>query len=181
MLGIGVLGVAVAVFEHFTRKNSSSSGAAPAAPALGGGATSVPPPPPGSAVSATPPPPPPSAVPSPREAVLLVQAMVAAANSDGEIDEQELRSIHERIAEAELSTEERTFLDQQLAAPPTLEQVLSQVKDPRFGVQIYAVSLAAIEVDTDAERRYLEGLRSGLGLPPEVVQHLHAEFGIENQ
>ena len=182
MLGMGVLGVAVAAFEHFTQKSSSGSRAAPPAPApaTGGGVPAVPPPPPGT-VSAAPPSPPPSAVPSPSEAVLLVQAMVAAANSDGEIDEQEHQSIHERIAAAGLSSEERSFLDQQLAAPPTLEQVLSQVKDPRFGVQVYAVSLAAIEVDTDTEKRYLARLRSGLGLPPEVVQHLHEEFGIENE
>ena len=189
MLGMGVLGIAVAAFEHFTQKTSNSSGSAPAAPSTAGpaygGASAAapppppPPPPPGPSVS-TPPPPPASTVPSPSEAVLLVQAMVAAANADGEIDELELQSIHERIAEAGLSAEEQTFLDQQLTAPPTLEHILSQVKNPRFGVQIYAVSLAAIEVDTDAERRYLEQLRSGLNLPSEVVQHLHEEFGIEN-
>ena len=75
ILGVGALGLAIAAYDHFSRKQTAAKPAA---------ATSVPPPPP-PRTSAPPPPPPPSGKGTERgsEALLLVRAMAAAAQADG--------------------------------------------------------------------------------------------------
>ena len=74
ILGVGALGLAIAAYDHFSRKQTAAKSAA---------ATSVPPPPP--RTSAPPPPPPPSGKGTElgSEALLLVRAMAAAAQADG--------------------------------------------------------------------------------------------------
>jgi uncharacterized membrane protein YebE (DUF533 family) len=105
--------------------------------------------------------------------------MIAAANADGHIDETERQSILNRLAEAELSEEEREFLDRELSAPPSIDSVLPGVDSPRLSAQLYAVSLLAIDVDTKAEEDYLAYLRNRLGLDDNTVKQIHQTLGIE--
>ena len=44
--------------------------------------------------------------------------------------------------------------------------------------QVYLVSLMAIEVDTDDERRYLQALAGRLGLEPARVEEIHGQVGV---
>lgn len=178
---MGILGVAIAAFEHFSSQRNAAASAGP-------GVSPTPPPPPPAA--GPPPPPAPTSAASAgvspvtllaSEAELLIQAMVAAAHADGEIDQKELKAIHQRMAEAGLSEEEQAELERRMADPPSLQDILAAVDNPRLGVQVYAVSLAAIEVDTPAEHEYLKQLREGLNLPPSVVARLHDEFDLEEQ
>ncbi len=178
--GMGILGVAIAAYEHFSQKSSSVAAAAqPAAVPPPTPPAATPPPPPGSTQSAVPPPAP-AATPSPennKTALLLIQAMIAAANADGDIDPEEEREILDRLNEAGMTLEEREFILKQLAAPPNPESLLSQVDTPELARQFYAVSLMAIVVDTELEEAYLSRLRSALGLDEAAVKELHAEFG----
>jgi uncharacterized membrane protein YebE (DUF533 family) len=50
---------------------------------------------------------------------------------------------------------------------------------PTLAAQIYAASLLAIEVDTPAEKRYLDQLAAGLGLKPEVTQRIREMVGLQ--
>jgi uncharacterized membrane protein YebE (DUF533 family) len=50
---------------------------------------------------------------------------------------------------------------------------------PTLAAQIYAASLLAIEVDTPAEKRYLDQLAAGLGLKPEVTQRIRDMVGLQ--
>ena len=45
--------------------------------------------------------------------------------------------------------------------------------------QIYAASLLAIEVDTPAEKKYLDQLAAGLGIKPEVTQRIKEMVGLQ--
>ena len=45
--------------------------------------------------------------------------------------------------------------------------------DPVVAAQLYAASLLAIRVDSEAERAYLRDLAGRLGLDPETVVQLH--------
>jgi hypothetical protein len=49
---------------------------------------------------------------------------------------------------------------------------------PTLAAQIYAASLLAIEVDTPAEKKYLDQLEAGLGLQPEVTQRIKDMVGL---
>lgn len=203
-LGMGALGIAVAAYEHFSQaRNEQASppptpgaGGATPPPATVPRGAAPPPPPPGTArQSAAPPPPPgttaatdaaprPPAAAAPQapgvtsnddgNAVLLVRAMIAAANADGTIDASEQAAIIGRLVDAGLGKEEREFVLQELATPPALEDLLEDVSTPELARQFYAVSLLAIDVDTERERGYLATLAERLGLPGETVRQIHA-------
>jgi uncharacterized membrane protein YebE (DUF533 family) len=49
---------------------------------------------------------------------------------------------------------------------------------PQLAAQIYAASLLAIEVDTPAERHYMQQLADGLYLQPEIISQLEKTIGI---
>ena len=47
-----------------------------------------------------------------------------------------------------------------------------------LAAEVYAASLLAIEVDTQAERQYLNELGAALKLEPAVTRHLEENFGV---
>ena len=176
-IGLGVLGIAIAAFEHFSQQQAQRQGgpSLPGAPPPGGG----PPPLPGAG--------PPSAVPPPlpqveqatlqERALLLVRAMVAAAWADGQLDSEERDRILQRLAAAGITGEGGEFLASALNAPPALETLLAQVGDPQSAEEFYVASLLAITVDSEPEREYLRRLAARLGLRPEQTARLHALVG----
>ncbi len=160
-VALGLLGVAMEAVEHYMGQKGAAGKSAP------------PPPPP----AAAPPPPPPAAPDKGSDAaVLLIRAMIAAAHADGQIDEIERRRIFERLQGCQLSEEERRFLDQELAAPADLETIADQVQTRRMAEEVYAASLLAIDVDTEAEKRYLQALAERIGLDPETVERIHRKL-----
>lgn len=182
-LGLGALGVAIAAFEHFTDKQKAAGAATPPSPPPPPGRVAAsPPPPPGAAV--VPPPPPPGAGVAPpappaaaasdpqAEAMLLVRAMIAAANADHELDADERQRILQAVDDAGLGDEERAFLIGELESPMGLSELAAAATTPALAREIYLASLMAIEVDTRAEESYLARLASRLGLAAEEVAEL---------
>ena len=176
-VGMGLVGLAVGAFEHFTKQAQ----AVPAQPAGSVVPPSAPPPTP----SAAPPPPPPpigsAGGPASAPAVILIRAMFAAAASDGVIDDRERSRIFERMSTVELSGDEKAFLEREMAQPCSLFQLLEEVDrahaDQSVREQVYLVSLIAIEDPSDAEREYLQGLCEGLGLSAEQVTKITQNVG----
>lgn len=211
-LAMGLLGVAMEAFDHFTKGDGAP--APPAAPgATGPGAapppvpgaaappaappTAMPQPPaapPGAAPPAVgaPPPAPGAAPPAPpagsaeaatmpedaERAILLIRAMIAAANADGVIDEEERARILGKLEQSGLSSEEHSFILRELESPQGLAAIAAQVRGEETARQVYLASLLAIEVDTEAERLYLQQLARHLGLPASTVAELHGQLGV---
>lgn len=187
---LGLVGVAMEAVEHFM--NQSRGDGAPGAPSTGAAPPPVPPggaqrggppnpPPPGAAAS--PPPPPPGGqakhqAPSQGDAVLLIQAMIAAANADGAIDAQERAQIVNQLEALAPSDEDRQFIMQELLAPKDAQTIADGASSEDLAQQVYLVSLMAIEVDTDAERRYLQQLARALGLSQDQVAGIHSQLGV---
>ena len=169
-VGMGLLGLAVGAFEHFSQQQ-------PASPPPG--VASAPPPPPG-ASRATPPPPPPSlaprVVPTPSDATLLIRAMIAAANADGKIDPAEEAKIVERAGD------DRAFVERELSKPLTLEELIAQAlalaSSQEQRDQVYFVSLLAIRADTAEEQHYLQVLAERLSVTPAQRNEWHELFGL---
>ena len=115
-----------------------------------------------------------------RRALLIVQAMINAAKADGDIDRSEIERIAGKIDEAGLGQEAHTFIAKEMAKPFDPDAIVSQVHDKELALEVYAASLLAIEVDTPAEQRYLDGLARGLGLEPAMVRFLHQRMGVPN-
>lgn len=194
-VGLGLLGVAMEAADHFMKKSQvdQTGGQPQAPPANGHMAPSTPPPAPG----ATPPPPSePPTMPDPAAsfekraekqrdtktrsgATLLLRAMIAAANADSVIDEQERSRILNKFESMDLSEEEHSFIVKELLSPGSLDQIVSQVDSSETAVQIYSVSLMAIEVDTDAERSYMDALARRLNITDEKRNLIHEKLGVK--
>ena len=190
-VGLGLLGVAMEAAEHYMNKAKTPQSAA-RPPSPPGGAPSTPPPqPPGAAPTPPPapgghaaaPPSPPDPGPAPAEgpgaAVLLIRAMIAAANADGMIDEDERGRILDKLKAVELTPEENAFIVQELLSPCVLDTIVRAVETPEMAKQIYTVSLMAIEVDTDAERKYITALADRLGLDATTLDEIHRDLEID--
>jgi uncharacterized membrane protein YebE (DUF533 family) len=175
-IGMGLIGLAVGAFEHFTQnQNPQASGYAPSPgssspvapmPQTAGGVPTHP------ALPWTPPPlPAPSAPAGPRneEFLLLIRAMIAAANADHFVDDAERQAILGKVTASGLGTEELSFIEQELSNPLDLRSLAAQVKSPEIAEQVYAASLLALEVDSDAERNYLQRLAAALKLDAATV------------
>ncbi len=183
-LAMGALGVAIAAFEHLTKEGKTESAfdkavPPPRNPPNPPRGSVVPPPLPRAAsvtpTDAPPPPPPPSIPTSPpatgrqtgaanAEALLLVRAMIAAANADHRVDDEERERVLEALEAAGLGVEERRFLLAELKSPLDPASLAAETNSPELARQVYLASLMAIEVDTQAEQDYLAHLADRLGL-----------------
>lgn len=196
-IGVGLLGVAMAAFEHFAEQKTAGSSSA---------GTSVPPPSPGSA-SAPPPPPGSSSVPPPvpgvvspamptgafastgspldktvavaeqADPMLLIRAMIASANADGVLDETERMRILGQLEGVGLTEEEKDFLCAEFDVPWSLQAIAAATTSPTIAAQIFTVSLLAVDIDTQEESNYLEGLRLALGLESIQAQSIARRLG----
>lgn len=108
-----------------------------------------------------------------QSATLILAAMINAAKADGQIDQEELQRIVGKLRETGADAEALDFVMAELRKPADLDGLIRQVPSERVAVQLYAASLLAIDVDTEAERRYLRRLAHGLGLDPGVVRQVH--------
>lgn len=107
-----------------------------------------------------------------QKALLLIRAMIAAANADGEISPEERDGIMARLQDAGAGAEDRSFVEAELAAPKSVDALLGDVNDAETAEQVYLASAMAIDPDTPAERSYLQYLAARLKLDPQRVQSL---------
>ena len=171
-IGMGLLGVAIAAYEHYSQKSSAPSSPSPT-PSPGSGAAGTPqslaPMPRTSLGVAS------GITPAPAgftDAMLLVQAMVAAAAADGVVDDEEKAQMLRRANEAGFDDETKRFLEAELANPKSLAVIAASAR-PELATDVYAASCAAITADTDAERAYLDTLAKRLNLSEETRAEVH--------
>jgi uncharacterized membrane protein YebE (DUF533 family) len=107
------------------------------------------------------------------QATVLIRAMVSAAKCDGQISQAEQQSILGQLKDA--SPAAVHFLRDELAKPFDVREFTWSVP---IGMeqQVYALSLMTIDVDTDAEQRYLKDLARGLRLAPEVCDQIKSRL-----
>ena len=108
------------------------------------------------------------------EAIVLIRAMINAAKADGRVTNEEQQGILSRIADP--SQETINFLRTEFAAPLDVRDFAWSVP---LGMeqQVYTLSLAAIDLDTNAEAHYLRELAHGLRLEPEVCNQINRRYG----
>ena len=111
-------------------------------------------------------------------ALLALRAMINAAKADGAIDGGEMSRIMGKLHESGTDSEARDFVMGELQKPLNLDALVRDVKSREVAVQVYGASLLAIEVDTPAERDYLQRLANALGLDGETVERVHASLGL---
>ena len=107
-------------------------------------------------------------------AALMLRAMIQAAKCDGRIDAAEQAKLLEKLGD--VSPEERAFVEAELASPVDVEGLARQVPKG-LEPQVYAMSVLAIDLDSQAEAQYLHQLAQALGLGKSDVNHIHAQLG----
>jgi len=113
-------------------------------------------------------------------ATLALKAMIAAAKADGQIDQRERDRILDKLKDAGADDDVRDFVAKEAATPLDIDALVREVPDSQAAAQVYAASLLAINVDTAAEKAYLQKLASKLGLDDQVVASLHNALGASN-
>lgn len=179
-LGVGAYEILKQQQEQKSQSGGTSQPPLPPGSDMCGSSTPPPPPPWGQTTS---PPPPPGVAPFTQRtanappsggsggnelAVRLIQIMVAAAHADGSVDAQEERAVLDRLRGAELTQEEKMFLLNELHQPKTLDELTVGISDPSVAKTMYMLAVAAIEIDTEAERAWLNELAGQLGISREI-------------
>ncbi|MEY6431547.1 tellurite resistance TerB family protein [Thioalkalicoccus limnaeus] len=108
---------------------------------------------------------------------LVLRAMIAAAKADGHIAQDEMQRILGHLKADEVSESERRFVLDEINKPLDVADIAREVRTPAQAAEVYAASLVAIDIDSDAEREYLRSLSSALGLDPGVIAFLHQTTG----
>ena len=114
-----------------------------------------------------------------RNSELVLKAMINAAKADGSVEESEIRRILGKVQESGADQQALEFLAAEMKKPMETANLVGAARgNLELAAQIYSASLLGIEVDTPAEKQYLEELSSALGLEPEVTQRIHQELGL---
>jgi uncharacterized membrane protein YebE (DUF533 family) len=162
-VGVGLLGLAFAAYEHYQSTAGQPRDAMPAA------VLSPPPPPPGR----------PAARPALDDdrALHLLRAMIAAANADGGIDDTERAALLERARAAGLDAGDVSALEVELRAPLTLAQVAARTPD---GLQeeTWVAAFVAAMPDTEEEQCFLAGLGEALGFDAAARMRIAQKHGL---
>jgi uncharacterized membrane protein YebE (DUF533 family) len=104
-----------------------------------------------------------------RRALLLIRAMIAAANSDGEVSPDERRRIVSKIDEAGGDADDHRILEQELQSPVPLDTLLREVNDQETAQQFYLASKVAVGDNGVVQNSYLAYLQRRLDLGPELI------------
>lgn len=108
-------------------------------------------------------------------ALTLVRAMIAAANADGHICEDERKAILSHLSDLQLEADDKSFVFEALMAPSTLDEIADLANGPEQATEVYLVSRMAIDPDDPAEKTYLDSLARRLALPPALVAELESQ------
>lgn len=108
------------------------------------------------------------------QATLIIRAMINAAKADGNIDQEEQENIISKLGTIE--ADEAEFIRNEFNAPLDVNTFVNSVPDG-MQQQIYALSLAAIDLDTTQEAQYLHQLAQGFDLSQDTCNQLHDQVG----
>lgn len=113
-------------------------------------------------------------------AMVLVQAMIAAAHSDGHIDASERNRKMERVAEMALEPDEKAVLFDALSNPLSLAELCRIVDCPELAAEVYLCSLLVLDTSLIHSGIYLDALAQRLEIPLDFTKQLHANIEQES-
>jgi uncharacterized membrane protein YebE (DUF533 family) len=107
-------------------------------------------------------------------AILLIRAMIAAAASDGLIDNEERSRIVGGLEQAGLDVAAARFLDAEFASPASASALAAAAMSPEVRAEVYTAARIAIDPDTPEERAFLADLAARLGLERGFIDHIES-------
>ena len=123
---------------------------------------------------------PPTPAQAASDAEIILTAMIDAAKADGQVDADELNRITGRIQSTGIGQEGMNYIIAQLQAPMATDKIIAATRGkPELAAEVYSASLMSIDVDTSAERNYLDRLARGMGLSQQVVNNIERIVGMQ--
>ena len=115
-----------------------------------------------------------------RDADLVLKAMINAAKADGHIDRSEVQRIAGQLEKSGIDQRTREYVMAEMQKPLDTEGLVAAAAGrSELAAQLYAASLLAIEVDTPAEKDYLDALASKLNLQVAAANRLEEMLGVK--
>lgn len=109
-------------------------------------------------------------------AALMLRAMIQAAKSDGHLDDAEQEKLMGQLG-GDVDAEEAAFVRTEMQRDVDVNALAQDVPNG-LGPQVYAMSVLAIDLDSQAEAKYLHGLAQALGMDARGVNDIHAQLGV---
>jgi uncharacterized membrane protein YebE (DUF533 family) len=111
------------------------------------------------------------------DALLFLRAMIAAAASDGHIDEGERSRIVKGLSEAGIDPQATSWLEREMESPADVEELAAGVNNPELAAQVYTAARIAIDPDTIQEREFLRQLAEALDLDQPMRRQIDDTVG----
>jgi uncharacterized membrane protein YebE (DUF533 family) len=107
--------------------------------------------------------------------MIILRAMITAANADGHIDENERQRIYQQVDNLQLSVEDKAGLFGELRSPLFLQALIEAVPNSETAIEVYAASVLAIDERQETSMDYLNRLASSMLIPRELVNAVHTQ------
>lgn len=113
--------------------------------------------------------------------LVLMRAMISAAQSDDHIDQDEHRRIREQVGAFDLGPTEKAALYDYFSEPADPAAIAGLARTEAQKAEIYLASALCIDPDTPQEQQYMQALGARLQLPAGLRDHLDAEAAAARQ
>jgi len=107
-------------------------------------------------------------------AVHYIQAMIAAAASDGRIDASEHETLVASLTQAGAGSDAEAFIAKELNSPRTVQELAASVSSPQEAIQLYTAARIAVADNSPAEKQFLASLAAALNIDPKLAAHVDA-------
>ncbi|MDH0304926.1 MULTISPECIES: tellurite resistance TerB family protein [unclassified Pseudomonas] len=108
----------------------------------------------------------------------VLRALVAAAKSDGHIDERERALIEGEFTRLDSDRELQHWLHAELNKPLDPAEVARAAQTPEMAAEMYLASVMMVDQENFMERSYLDELARQLRLDPALRQELESQVRI---
>lgn len=104
----------------------------------------------------------------------MLRAMIAAAKSDGHLDDRERGLVEAEMHRLAADPALRARVDAELRRPVEPADVAAGISSPEQAAEVYLASLVVCDSTTTMERAYLDALAAALKLPASLKADLEA-------
>lgn len=105
----------------------------------------------------------------------MLKAMIAAAKSDGHLDDREQDLIYAELDRQQASSQDRQWMQDEIRRPLDPAEIAAAATSPELAAQMYLASLLVADDTTYMERAYLDELARQLNLAPDLKQSLEIQ------
>ena len=104
----------------------------------------------------------------------MLKAMIAAAKSDGHMDEREHELVRAGLERVDADEATRRWVDAEMRRPVDPAEVAALARTPEMAAEVYVASLLVVDETSTMERAYLDELAKQLRLAPQLKADLEA-------